>query len=60
VLQEENLKPHILLAEIERITGNKEISQKMAEGAKNFFKPGASDTIARELLSIVLSHEKLE
>lgn len=60
VLQEENLKPHILLAEVERITRSKEISQKMAEGAKNFFKPGGADTIARELLSIVLSHEKLE
>ena len=39
---------------------NKEVSKKMEEGAKNFFKSGASDQIARELLSIVLSHEKLE
>ncbi len=60
VLQEENLKSHILLAEIKRITENKELSEKMKEGAKTFFKPGAADTIARELLSIVYSHEKLE
>jgi UDP-N-acetylglucosamine--N-acetylmuramyl-(pentapeptide) pyrophosphoryl-undecaprenol N-acetylglucosamine transferase len=60
VLQEENLKSHILLSEIKRIIENKEMSDKMKEGAKNFFKPGAADTIARELLSIVLSHEKLE
>jgi UDP-N-acetylglucosamine--N-acetylmuramyl-(pentapeptide) pyrophosphoryl-undecaprenol N-acetylglucosamine transferase len=60
VLQEENLKPHILMAEIKRILENKELSEKMKDGAKNFFKPGAADTIARELLSIVLSHEKLE
>lgn len=60
VLQEENLKAHILLSEIKRITENKELEEKMKEGAKNFFKPGAADTIARELLSIVLSHEKLE
>ncbi len=60
VIQEENLKPHILLAEIRRIIENKEISDKMKEGAKNFFKPDAADTIAHELLSIVLSHEKLE
>lgn len=60
VLQEENLKPHILMAEIKRILENKELSEKMKEGAKNFFKPSAADTIARELLSIVLSHEKLE
>lgn len=60
VIQEENLKPHILLAEISRIIENKEIIEKMTAGAKNFFKPGASDTIAREIFSIVLSHEKLE
>lgn len=60
VLQEENLKPHILYAEIKRIIENKEIIDKMKEGAKSFFKPGAADQIAREILSIVLSHEKLE
>ncbi len=59
VLQEENLKSHILLAEIMKIIKNKEISDKMKEGAKSFFKPNAADTIARELLSIILSHEKL-
>lgn len=60
VIQEENLKPNILLTEIKRIIENKEINEKMTLGAQNFFKPGASDTIARELLSIVLSHERLE
>ncbi len=59
VIQEENLKPNILLTEIKRIIESKEISGKMIEGAKNFFKPGASDTIAHELLSIVLSHDNL-
>jgi len=59
VIQEENLKPNILLTEIKRIIENKEISEKMAEGAKNFFKPGATELIARELLSIVLSHENI-
>jgi len=60
VIEEENLKDHILLAEIKRITENKELGEKMAAGAKNFFKPGAADTIARELLAIALAHEKLE
>lgn len=60
VLEEENLKPHILLAEIRRILESKEISDKMKESAKNFFKPNAADAIARELLSIIFSHEKLE
>lgn len=58
VLQEENLKAHILLAEIRRIVDNKEISESMKQGAAAFFKPGAADTIAHELLSIALSHEK--
>ncbi len=60
VLQEENLKSHIFLAEIKRIINNKEINDKMSESAKNFFKPGAADQIAEALLSIALSHEKLE
>jgi UDP-N-acetylglucosamine--N-acetylmuramyl-(pentapeptide) pyrophosphoryl-undecaprenol N-acetylglucosamine transferase len=60
VIQEENLKPNILLSEIKRIIENKELSDKMRAGATAFFKPDAADQIARELLSIVLSHEKLE
>lgn len=59
VLQEENLKAHILLAEISKITENPEVKNKMIEGTKTFFKPGAADTIAQELLAIVLSHEKI-
>lgn len=60
VLQEENLKPHIFLAEIRRIIENKELTEKMKVGAKNFWKPGAAEKIARKLFSIVLSHERLE
>ncbi|MFA6269798.1 MAG: UDP-N-acetylglucosamine--N-acetylmuramyl-(pentapeptide) pyrophosphoryl-undecaprenol N-acetylglucosamine transferase [Candidatus Paceibacterota bacterium] len=59
VIQEENLKPHILLAEIKRIIESPEIIEKMTVSAKNFFKPEAADQIARELLSIVFSHEEL-
>lgn len=60
VIQEENLRPNILIAEVRRIIENKELSDRMREGAKSFWKPGAADQIARELLSIALSHEKLE
>jgi len=60
VIQEENLKPNILMTEIRRILENKELSDKMKESAKNFFHPGAADQIARELLSIAISHQKLE
>lgn len=60
VLQEENLKTHIFIAEIRRILSDKELVKKMKESAKSFFKPGAAAEIAEELLSIVISHEKLE
>lgn len=59
VLKEENLKTHILLAEIRRILEKPEIIDKMKASAKAFFKPHASDTIAREILKIALSHEDL-
>lgn len=60
VLEEENLKPHIFLAEIRRILENQELNNKMRESAKAFFKGGAADMIAKELLSIVISHEDLK
>jgi UDP-N-acetylglucosamine--N-acetylmuramyl-(pentapeptide) pyrophosphoryl-undecaprenol N-acetylglucosamine transferase len=59
VMEEENLKNNIFLAEIRRILENKEIVSKMSESAKAFFKPGAADTIAREIFSIIISHEKI-
>lgn len=60
VIKEENLHPNILISEIKRILNNKELSDKMREGAKNFFKPDGADMIARELLAIALSHENIE
>ncbi len=59
VIKEENLKTHILIAEIKRITEQEDVKNKMTESAKNFFKPDASDLIAKELLTIAMSHEKL-
>jgi UDP-N-acetylglucosamine--N-acetylmuramyl-(pentapeptide) pyrophosphoryl-undecaprenol N-acetylglucosamine transferase len=60
VVQEENLKSNIFLAEIKRIMENKDIYNKMKEGAQGFFRPGAANAIAREIMAIVLSHEKVE
>lgn len=57
VIKEENLKTHILITEIKKIIGNEEIKSKMIESAKKFFKKDASDVIAREILSIVMSHK---
>ena len=59
VMEEANLKPHIFIEEMRRIIENKEIWNKMSSSAKSFFRPGASDLIAKELLTIALGHEKL-
>ncbi len=58
VIEEANMTANILSSEIERITGDKNGYQNMAQNAKVFSKPGAAEKIARELVDIALSHEK--
>lgn len=57
VIEESNLRPHILVAEIRRITGNLSLREHMAESARNFAKPDAAEKIARAIISIALKHE---
>ncbi len=59
VIEEQNLKGNIFISEINKIIQNEEIKKKMSESAKKFFKNGASETIGREIFSIVLTHENL-
>lgn len=56
VLEEENLAPHILVAEIKRITNNAELSQQMGASAEGFTDPDAARILASAILSIALSH----
>lgn len=56
VIEEVNLAPHILAAEIERIIEKPGISDAMKNGAAAFAHKDAADTIAREILHIALSH----
>ena len=58
VIEEMNMTTNILSSEIERITGDKEIWERMSKNALSFNKPGAAAKIARELVDIALSHEK--
>lgn len=58
VIEESNLSPNILLSEITRIMEDKNLAQKMKDGAKSFIKTDASDLIAREIIKIGLQHEK--
>lgn len=56
VIEEVNLTPHVLSAEIDRIITHPEVAANMRKGALDFAQKGASDTIARELIRIALTH----
>lgn len=58
VIEESNLQPNILLSEIDRILGNKEIHEKMSEAALKFSSENAAKKIAKAIVDISLSHEK--
>lgn len=56
VIEQQNLSPHLLQSEIERLIENKEKLRQMAEAAKKFAKPDAAEKIAREILVLALEH----
>jgi len=58
VIEEINMTANILSSEIERILENKDLWQKMSASAKAFYKPGAAEKIAREIIDIALEHER--
>jgi len=58
VIEEYNLKPTILLAEIEKIVGNDALREQMATQAKRWAKIDAATVIAREIIDMALRHEK--
>ncbi len=57
VIEEDNLSPNILVAEIERLTSDTVTREKMKESSKNFYKPDAARLVAEEILKIALEHE---
>ncbi len=57
VIEEENLKPHILISEIRNILGNQELQKQMAGRARATAQPDAAEKIARTIISIALKHE---
>jgi UDP-N-acetylglucosamine--N-acetylmuramyl-(pentapeptide) pyrophosphoryl-undecaprenol N-acetylglucosamine transferase len=56
VLEQENLAPHILVSEIDRLFTNPKARNDMAEAAKVFAKPDAARVLADGLLAIGLEH----
>lgn len=56
VIEEINLSPNLLLAEIQRLLKDEETLKKMKEAAKKFAQPKAARKIAQELLNLALEH----
>ncbi len=57
VMEEKNLKPHLLVSEIVRIIEDDNLRNKMKESAREFVHPDAEDKIAEEIIKIALGHE---
>ena len=57
VIEQSNLKPNLLLSEIERILTKPELARDMSEKARAFSRVDAAKTIANALIDIALSHE---
>jgi UDP-N-acetylglucosamine--N-acetylmuramyl-(pentapeptide) pyrophosphoryl-undecaprenol N-acetylglucosamine transferase len=58
VIEEHNLSPHILAAEIKKIVTNKDIQDKMKSNTKEFAHQDSASKLAKVLLVIGLEHEK--
>lgn len=56
VLEQNNLTPHLLVAEIDRLFTNPKGRNDMAEAAKKFARPDAAQVLAQGLLDIALEH----
>lgn len=57
VIEQNNLTPHILLAEVGRILGEEAVASAMREAARTFKRPEAARVIAEELIHMALEHE---
>lgn len=58
VIEEHNLTPSVLLAEINRLMSNEALRTEMAMAAQKYSNPEAGQTIARALVDVCLSHEQ--
>jgi UDP-N-acetylglucosamine--N-acetylmuramyl-(pentapeptide) pyrophosphoryl-undecaprenol N-acetylglucosamine transferase len=56
VLKQQNLTPHILSAEIDRLMGDEAARASMREAARLFYRPDAAKKMAHIILKIALDH----
>ena len=56
VLEEQNVTPHILLAEIQKVLANPDAMANMSKSAQLYAKADAAEKIADEIIQIALEH----
>lgn len=56
VVEEENLAPNLLLAEIRKLLSDKPRLERMARAASNFAKIDAAEILARQIILLALEH----
>jgi UDP-N-acetylglucosamine--N-acetylmuramyl-(pentapeptide) pyrophosphoryl-undecaprenol N-acetylglucosamine transferase len=59
VIEENNLTPHLLISEVNRLFDHQELLTAMGEKSKEFFNPRSARIIAEELIDLALQHENL-
>lgn len=57
VIEQKNLTPHLLMAEINRVMNDPALNARMAEAARAFARRGAARTIGDIVLKLALTHE---
>lgn len=57
VIEQRNLTPHVLVAEIDRIIQDPALQERMKQAAKAYARPHAARKIATTLIEIGLQHE---
>lgn len=57
VIEQRNLTPHVLIAEIRRVLNDKPLLESMRTAARAFARPAAARKIASILLEIAIGHE---
>ena len=58
VVEEGNLAPHILLAEIKKLLADKSRLEKMSVSASSFAKIGSAEVLARQVILLALEHSR--